>query len=477
MTALFTKPSRFLPLAALLALLPARTQDIAWQPDYEATLAQAASGNRVVFVAINMDGERANDRMAKEVYHDPAIEELAARTLPLVASVTEHSTGDMCPRFGAIPCSAHRTVDTLVRTRLLKPDARGYVVAPQHVFLGSKGEVLLSVPYELTVHELEWCFATALTLADPANPVQPSSKARAPKRLVMGGVFELGTGGGAMLSREQVIELIKELKKGTMGGEEVESALRDLVTADEPEAMDFVSTLLRGGGGGGRGGGAEAERVQGGRSARILRWIGVWSPRSWWELPAEYAVGGREDLRREAIVALEQIGAPESLKRIQEGLRKEKEPRIAKDYLRALGSVGATAPGTLDTLLKYVRREKDGLLRANAIVAIGYLPGDDEVRAALTELLDVPEAERAEKSRERIAAACAMGLSRDSSWRPLLESVRAEAEQSGDEQLGGAADAALSVLRVGDLATLRKHVMEVCEDDIPRERLFGIAGA
>ena len=48
---------------------------------------------------------------------------------------------------------------------LSAPDSSGAVIAPQHVFLGGDGSVLLSVPYEVSSLELQWCFGEAWRLA------------------------------------------------------------------------------------------------------------------------------------------------------------------------------------------------------------------------------------------------------------------------------------------------------------------------
>ena len=157
---------QFLATSVLLLLpLPVRpvagAADIDWQPSYETALLRAADEDRVLFVAVNMDGERANDRTADKTYHDKTVVGLSEHTLNLVASLSEHAKPDRtCPRFGDVTCADHRRVDIDVRENVLAPDDEGYVIAPQHVFLKPDGEVILSVPYEISAAELEWCFVT-----------------------------------------------------------------------------------------------------------------------------------------------------------------------------------------------------------------------------------------------------------------------------------------------------------------------------
>ena len=72
--------------ASILLIAPLTAGDIKWEAAYEETLASAAAEARVVFIAVNMTGERANERMIADVYPEKKIEELAALTLNMVAT-------------------------------------------------------------------------------------------------------------------------------------------------------------------------------------------------------------------------------------------------------------------------------------------------------------------------------------------------------------------------------------------------------
>ena len=107
--------------------------------------------------------------------------------------------------------------------------------------------MILSVPFEIGVPELEWCFYTALKKVDPAGVKSLPSSARAPRRVIMGGVFDPSGLGGANLSpptREQALELIKELKAGMFGPGREQKLLR-LLTSAEPEAVKYVEAELK----------------------------------------------------------------------------------------------------------------------------------------------------------------------------------------------------------------------------------------
>jgi hypothetical protein len=121
---------------AVAFALPRTGASIAWDHVYEDAVARAAKEHKPLFIAINMDGEGANDRMAQKVYTDSHVTALAAGTVNVVASRFDHAPeGKPCTRFAGLTCIEHKRVDGSVRGGLLKADEGGYVIAPQHVFL------------------------------------------------------------------------------------------------------------------------------------------------------------------------------------------------------------------------------------------------------------------------------------------------------------------------------------------------------
>lgn len=496
----------------LAALLPCATADsgIVWQKSAETTLTRAAELKQVVFLAVNMDGEAANERMLAKVYTDKAVVALSAHTLNLVASASEHATGDKpCPRFAGLTCMDHRRTDTLLRRDVLRADSDGFVVAPQHVFLDSAGKVLLSVPYEITSSELAWCFHAALHQADPASTVVAPPGARAPKRLIQGAVFDPAAApGGSVrpLTHKEIVELIAELRKSGRGQWELEK-LRGLLASDDADAREFIALELKsgggrgGGGGGGRGGGGGAAAAAAGgsgdvRHARILHAIGILSPASWWELAADALGSSAANVRAEAAVALEQLCAPEAVKPLLAALQDEKEEPVQKELLRALGTCGANDKNVRTLLAKRLRSEKNELLRLNAIVAAGSLAPGDDIAAELEKFASTGSAS------EQQAALCAMALSRDARYEKVLEAKGATSppaqpaggkagQKPGDagakpgeppaaapstkDDLAALATTALAIVRGGDLEALREPLQRVCQDTLERERFFGRA--
>lgn len=464
-------------IALLLSAPSALAGSITWQTDFEKALEEASAAKKVVFLAVNMDGERANDRMAEKVYRDKQVIELSTHTLNLVASLAQHALADKdCTRFDGLRCVDHRRVDTAARKDILKADMDGLVIAPQHVFLSGDGSVLLSVPYELTNDELAWCFVTALQKADAATAPPMPSSARSPKRLIVGATYDPKAAGGSLVppTKKEVEAIITQLKKGLFGEERMREMQR-LVLSDEPDAVEFIALELKsagwgGGGGGGKGGGGGAAGGRGGggdsRHKLILHAIGVFAPAPYWDMVSDFLGDNDPGLQREAAVALEQLAAPQAVPALTKALAGEKDPGMQKDILRALGSCGSTDAKTRATLIKRAKTDKQALVRANAYLALGWSASDTDVKACLRAALEKGD------DLEREAAALAVGISRDAAWMAVLDTAAGMAQ---DANAKAAIEAAKGVLNGAALSTLRDHVVRVGRDEVPRERIFGRA--
>ncbi len=479
-----------LSLLTVLTLACTPAAEIAWQPSLEKALERAAAEKKVVFLAVNMDGERANERMVDKVYTDKTVLELSTHALNAIASASEHPGGEKaCPRFHGISCMDHRRTDSAARKELLKADLQGSVVAPQHVFLGPDGKVILSVPYEISAAELEWCFATALAKAAPELKIPMPPQARRPRRLILGGVFDPANGeaGAAPPTHKEIEDLIKELRKGRMDKDSVGMMMR-LLLSDDPTAMDFIEQELKGGegGGGGRGGGGGAGgggrggggggggagaglagRAGGGdKHQRILHAIGDLSPAAYWQMTAEFLGNSDLALRSEAAVALEQLGTSDALKDLQTALAKEQDPAMQGRLLRALGSAGASDAKIHALLVKRVRSEKNARVRASAVAALGWLDADP----AVSELLESTLAKGQEA--ERTCALCAMALTRSEQWLPLLQKTLAETQDEAQKKL---VQSAIDAIGGAGLKPIAAALERATQDDIERARLFGNA--
>lgn len=441
---------------------------IDWETNYAAALERAREEEKILFVAVNMDGERANDRMVKDVYTEKAIRELSEHTVNLIASASAHDDAGECSRFGGVTCEQHRLVDVDVRKNVLRGDASGSVVAPQHVFLSPAGEVILSVPYEISASELQWCFHEALETVSEEFDSDRARGARRPRRLIVGDVIAEGGDTAKPITRAEALKIISELKKGVSDSER-SAQLRRLVTADEPEARAYVTAALRAGGDGKKD--ADAAR----RS--LVRWIGTASPKTYWEVVEEFADSGTPSVKREAVVALEQLASPESLATLMKALRRASDPIQHKNIVRAIGASARGDKKARKRLLAESEDKRDPRLRANALIAIGWLDADEEVderlRAAAlpAEFADESKIELEDVTlEERMGAVVAMGISRRGVWSDTLD--RIVRDQTIDQALRDAATAAKKVIAGGEYGLLRDALRRAGGDELPRDRLF-----
>lgn len=445
--------------SSLLLTLAALTTSgaIDWSPTYKDALERAASESRVIFVAVHLPGERANERMAEEVYTDKRIQALAERTVNLIAlSMDQYEKQGARIDLGDLDEDQLRRQGIEIQSNILKPDAQGFVVAPQHVFLDPEGRVLLSVPYAVTAAELEWCFVRALALVDPEHAPQASKHAKPPKHLLMGEVIE-GTQeslGPAPATLKEVRELIAMLRKSKRVEGKRAARLR-ILTADEEEARGYISQELRGGG-------RKGDEVR----ANTIRHIARRSPASWWEVVVEFRTHQNPTVREAVIACLEQLAAPGSLSDIKSAMGKEKDARLQGAWLRAYASAGAADSKVRKTVLKAAVNTKDALGRANAVLALGYLTAGEDVDEILLEIVVDEDA----PTGLRTAAICAAALTRRGEvWREPLEAV-ARAENAPVKEV---AAAALLVFDRGSLKPLGPFVQSACGDEVVREAMYG----
>lgn len=463
---------RFLLLAAPLVVWTAADftgEGIVWERDWDAAFSRAAAEGKVVFLAVNMDGEKANDVLATKTYHDELLLPLAARTVNLAASRFEHG-GKTCSRFEGLSCPDHQKSDVAARGKYLKAGLDGQVIAPQHLWVDGAGKVLLSVSYSVTAQELAWCFVTAIQRVDPKSDVKMPSSARAPRRLVIDGV----AGGETVrpLTEEELEKVLDALQKGGFGGNRAE-LVTSLLATDHPDAVEAVAKELAGFGlrnGRGRGGQVEGflEQMEALRRALVHR-IGVVSPASFWEAIAESIEDEDPRMRTEVAAALEQLGAPEALKIARKAFVAEKDQRAKQDFLRAVGACGREDSGARKIILQHVK-DKDAGIRRNALYAAGSFAADKDAAEALRAAFDSTDALDSQAALLGLAAAGA------SDFAGAVE--RLSISKSASAETAGLAVRVMAVLKAeAPLAGLGEDVVRVCGDTVRRERFYPVSAA
>jgi len=449
---------------------------VEWMESYDSAFASAQARDTIVFLAVNMDGETANDEAAKKLYTHKLILPLTTETVNLVASQFEHATSGNCPRFGSHPCSDHQKVDIKARAQILKPGPSGSVIAPHHVFLDKNGVILLSVAYKVSAKELAWCFRAAQKKAYPDGDFPAIKGARAPSRLVMDGVVNMGDSGIRPLTKEEMEATIKRIRSSKRFDQRIED-LYSLIATDHPDAVEVVARDLknanaaaayggRGRGGGGGGGGKEAEeRFQNGR-AKLIHRIGVFSPPSYWEAIVTQLGDASVMIRQEAAVALEQLGNEDAVKELKAALKKEENADVRRCLVRALGTCGVDSSSARKQLSTIAKSKKDEALRRNALFALGGQVDQKGVTKILASTLETGTAQQQQ------AVLLGIGFARNASLLPLLDSLKAS-EAKLDPSTQEALSAVMAVMEGENLLLLKDKAGILLGDTLEREKYFG----
>ena len=164
----------FLFIAAVWS--PAAHGQIQWATSLDDALEKAKAEKRVIFVAMNMDGERANDEIAADHYKDPILVKLSRNTINLFCSNNLHKKSGGCTRCKGTTCAAHRKSDFDVRRKILGVDGDAALVAPQHLFVSPEGKVIHSAAYFITKGELEWMWVDAIREIQPTFDWAPGGR-------------------------------------------------------------------------------------------------------------------------------------------------------------------------------------------------------------------------------------------------------------------------------------------------------------
>jgi len=138
----------------------ARPVAIKWQRSFDDAIKVAQRDQRPILVCVNMDGEIASEHFAGVKYRDPAVGELLAPYVCVIASVYRHSPRDYdeagqrveCPRFGTVTCGEHIAAETELYDKYFE----GVRVSPRHIALDLSGKELYDVYYS-------WDTKTVLT--------------------------------------------------------------------------------------------------------------------------------------------------------------------------------------------------------------------------------------------------------------------------------------------------------------------------
>ena len=426
-----------------------------WIPQLEDGLERAQADERIVLLALGESGEGRTKRHEEELYSSKAAAPFLALSVNVPAWSFIAKEEKKLPDFGGAEALDHRSNLAAIKERWVTANDKGVVALPQHVWLSSAGEVLLSCPWEMTAEEFTWCSAEALRRAGVEEIPELPEGARPPRRLLLGETFrvtdadELGRG----LEPAELSGVIKKLNKRFVTMRDYGEVLQILFSAED-DAVEYISKQI----GVWDLGGQTRGIVDG-----AIGLLGQYSTEGFIEVLEKEAKSDRVNRRAQVAVALEQIGSVEGLKIVKKAWKKEKDDVAKAEWIRALAACGWSDKGTVKTILKVIDKEKSLFVRKSAILAAGYLLPHDDTADVLETLA------RSGDEGEREAAILALALGRNVASKEMLTGLM---ESGPGTETVTAVEAALSVLDGGNLHLIDQLVAKVSESEIRRDRVF-----
>ncbi|MFQ5505616.1 MAG: HEAT repeat domain-containing protein [Planctomycetota bacterium] len=318
-------------------------------------------------------------------------------------------------------------------------DDEDWIVAPQHIFISPEGEVLSSVPYQITVGELEWMMLHAIRMLDPDFEWKETGRMRAPRRLKMKET-EKAEASKKPPSRKEVEAIIKRIKKESFGYYGAIDKLPIIVRHQGKQARNYTKRVL---------GAFETADSQ---RCNVLRIIGRNSPRSWWNVLTPFLSHESESVREAAALALRDLGESKSIKSLNRRWKKEKSIPVKGRILEAMAAAGPADWRPRGLLAKVLAGEKNESLRVRATLASGMLEDRETVTGNLARALGDPSA------KVRASAAYAIAVRRD---RELLPHLRQRLEKEPDSSVKHWLEEARKVVEGATLAAFEKFLAEV----------------
>jgi len=374
----------------------------------------------------SLDKEQANRRAATETYRDPEFVKATRDFVMLVVSTELHASKGECPRFGKVTCLDHQTCYKELKARhgevFYSKSNKGEMISPQHAWFRPDGTLLRRKEYELTKAQLleRMRYVLKEVSGKEAAPVQPEGE---------------GAGEGPAddrmkpLTAAEQAELERVRKPGDSEAE-VEgrrAALANLMATEKVAAHAALVELLD-----------EAdEEVR----CDILRAFGQANVAAALDAIHERLERDREDVVRSfAAVAIERIGSEESIPVLLKRAKKERDTRVRKNIMRALGICGGgakhktAAKALLKTIVSdrqeivqtaaafgcisyrgeaselvvpklesYLKRIRDATVRGAVVYALAYIGNEDTTLPLFEELRDEYEDSKNREDRWRLA--------------------------------------------------------------------------
>lgn len=432
-------------VVVVTTLLSPTVAQVRWTPRFEEAMQVAKTESKVVLLAFNLAGERANDEMVADHYQNPVLGKLSQFTVNVFCSIATE------PRVLGVTPAQQQSAEQQARLSVLKIGPGEDVIAPQHVFVGPDGAVLSAVSYRITKGELEWAWVDAIRKVDPKFQWELSTGARAPGRLSFGAV-ERGE-NGKLPTKEEVIEALKEVRKSRQGAMRNLTEIELLMKSDHPEAVSFVEATLNG--------------LQATWVAPALDTMGMISPKAYHLVIGGYLSNRDESVRLAAAGALERMAEPKAYAALAKQYKLEKADQVRGRLLRAMASCGPAQKETLTQIEKLMAKETNAEVRAQALLALAQVDDKAKVHDGLRAALRDPAA------KVRSTAAFVIASRRDAEFALTLEEVAASEEDLATKAW---LEAAAKVVRGGDGAAFKNFQQRELGEMVPRAGLRGLGG-
>ncbi len=347
--------SRWLGLL-LICLLPGgllAQNQIRWAKSLDVALATAKSEKKPILICVNMDNDAANDRFVKEHYRDAKVVAKSRQFVCLFISKFRHQpdSDGHCPRAGFISCGDHVAAELAVRKTYFNSNE---VVAPQHVFLRPNGKLLRSKLYFVTKAELLALWDSVLGELFPKRLAKTETKAKSGDKKKDTPARTKEAGEGEKTARELKALIIQSTFKN-----KIKELARQLIKRDkDQEAKTVLAELL------------SDKKAPVIRLSGMALAYGFKGDKAGIVVLEELLKHSDPLVRSHVAVAFEDTAEETAVRPLIAQLKKEKEERVRKNLVRALGTCGPNTKTVEAVLLKSLR-DKSRLVQRNAAIALG----------------------------------------------------------------------------------------------------------
>ena len=351
-----------------------------WESDVEAASKKARELNRPVLYVIMKDKEIGCRRMLEKVWTDAQVIAKAQEFVLLPCSMYHHEPVKLridgkdvesCPQFAGVTCAQHQAIEKWMREQY---QPKGEVVAPQHLFTDPQGRLLTRREYEVGVADMIKLMDRALRMhqGKPAEP--PESEGRtdgtgdpepgAPGDPAAGEPAAAAPAGELSPDAERLLEMI-----ATGDAETRRDAVQSLVSEENAGNVEALVELLL------------SKRMKSTEDrGEVIRALGYprFSHAALGLIPL--LASKTSHLRNCTVVTMEEMANAAVAPALTELWKKEKDPEVKKDILRALGPAGGGHEPALELLRKNLKSPNEKLRMASAMGMGYWLASQEDVR-------------------------------------------------------------------------------------------------